>query len=81
MFYSYVLDAERPEAQGLSKAGERAWGWVTRRRRFDGDGDFSAVSKEHPGQRVFLAFVSDPGRWVAEPDRCPWQCERDPSLW
>lgn len=45
LFYSYILDAERPGAQGLSKAGGEAWDWVTWRRRFDGDGDFSAASR------------------------------------
>lgn len=64
LFYSYILDAERPEARGLSKAGEKAWGWVMQRIRFDGDGDFSAVSKEHLGSAYsWPSYLTQPGGW------------------
>lgn len=62
LFYSYILDAERPEAQGLSKAGGKAWAWVSWRRHFDGDGDFSAASKEHLGSAYsWPSYVIQPG--------------------
>lgn len=59
LFYSYILDAERP---GPEQGGRESVGLCHWRRRFDGDGDFSAASKEHLGSASsWPSDVTQPG--------------------